>query len=43
MTAMRLTLRQSPFLWAGLAAFAVAVLGVDPRREVAVDDDWAYG
>jgi hypothetical protein len=39
---MRLSLRQSSLLWIGLAAFALTILLVDPLREVAVVDDWAY-
>jgi hypothetical protein len=39
---MRISLRQSSIFWIGLAASAFTILLVDPRREVAVNDDWAY-
>jgi hypothetical protein len=42
MNTMRLSLRQSSLFWIGLAAFALTIRLVDPLREVAVDDDWAY-
>jgi len=36
------TSRNNAFLWAGLAAFALTVLLVNPLRETALDDDFAY-
>jgi len=42
MNTTRLSLGQSALFWIGLAAFALTILFIDPLREVAVDDDWAY-
>jgi hypothetical protein len=36
------TSQNKAFLWAGLAAFALTVLLVNPLREIAPDDDFAY-
>jgi len=42
MSTVRLSSALSCLFWITLAAFALTILFVNPLRETAVDDDWAY-